>query len=57
MHRGAFFWVKVDMKKVYRSEGGLAMVPESRVAGDRVAGDLRLDAVGDGLASGAWRPG
>jgi hypothetical protein len=30
MHRGAFFWVKIDMKKEYRRGGGLAIVLEKR---------------------------
>jgi hypothetical protein len=34
MHRGAFFWVKTDMERVYRGGGGLAMVLESRVTDD-----------------------
>jgi hypothetical protein len=34
MHRGAFFWVKIDMKKGYRRGGGLAIVLEKEVAGD-----------------------
>jgi hypothetical protein len=31
MQRGAFFWVNIDMKKVYRRGSGLAMVLETRV--------------------------
>jgi hypothetical protein len=34
MHTGAFFWVKIDMKRVYRRGGALAIVLERRVAGD-----------------------
>jgi hypothetical protein len=30
MHRGAFFWVNIDMKEVYRSGGVLAMALKNR---------------------------
>jgi hypothetical protein len=28
MHRGAFFWVKIDIEKAYSRGGGLAIVLE-----------------------------
>jgi hypothetical protein len=31
MHRGAFFWVKIDMEKAYRRGARLAIVLEKRV--------------------------
>jgi len=30
MHRGAFFWVKIDIEKAYSRGGGLAIVLEKR---------------------------
>jgi hypothetical protein len=34
IHRGAFFWVKINMKKAYRRGGGLAIVVEKNRAGN-----------------------